>query len=102
MDGMEIRATENFAAAVAYLLTATPKTVRRGTALDLTVKPVAGSVSPTQFDLWSEGTGKRAFGPAPLVAAPILAPPGSYRLRFYFPHGSGKYSVRMGPAIEVK
>jgi hypothetical protein len=102
MDGAEIRATQNFAIAVAYLLTPTPKTIRRGAMLDLAAKPVASATSPTQFDLWSEETGKRVFGPAPLVGVPVLASPGTYRLRFYFPNGNGKFSVRMGPAIEVR
>jgi hypothetical protein len=101
MDGREIRATQNFAVAVAYLIKPTPRSVLRGATLDLRVNPVAGA-APTQFDLWSNQTGKRVFGPAPLVDAPILAPRGSYRLRFYFPKGIGKFSVRMGPAIEVR
>ncbi len=101
MEGPEIRATQNFASAVAYLLTPTPRTVRRGAVLDLRVRSAAGGAA-TQFDLWSEETGKRVFGPVPLVGAPIQAPPGNYRLRFYFPHGNSKFSVRMGPAIDVK
>jgi hypothetical protein len=101
MEGAEIRATQNFAVAVAYLVKPTPRTVPRGAKLDLRVHPVAGE-APTLFDLWSDKTGKSVFGPARLVDAPIVAPPGSYRLRFYFPRGVGKFSVRMGPAIEVR
>jgi hypothetical protein len=102
MDGMEIRATQNFAIAVAYLITPTPRTIRRGETLDLRTAATPGAAAPVQFDLWSDATGKRVFGPAPLTGAAVLAPPGSYRLRFYFPNGIGKFSVRMGPAIEVR
>ena len=102
IEGAEIRATQNFAAAVAYLLTPTPHTIQRGAALDLRTKPVAGTAAPTLFDLWSEETGQRVFGPARLTGEPIQAPPGRYRLRFYFPNANRKFSVRMGPAIEVR
>jgi hypothetical protein len=100
-EGTEIRATQDFAGAAAFLLKPVPRTVRRGAALDLSAIPTAGA-APALFDLWSDEMGKRVFGPAPVVSAPILAPPGNYRLRFYFPTANRKFSVRRGPSIEVK
>jgi hypothetical protein len=72
MDAGEIRATENFAIAVAYLIVPTPKTIRRGETLDLRTTPTAGAAMPTLFDLWSDATGKRVFGPAAVTGAPIV------------------------------
>jgi hypothetical protein len=100
-EGVEIRATQNFAEAAAFLVTPVPRAIRRGQALDLAMKPVA-RVAPVQFDLWSEESRKRVFGPAALAPVPIEAPPGSYRLRFYFPIGNRRFTVRVGPEITVR
>lgn len=101
MAGQEARATTNFADVAAWIEKPVPPVLRRGASLDLTTVPVAGP-PPVQFDLWSERTGKRAFGPAPLIGTVIEAPPGPYRLRFLFPSGERRFTIHRGPAIELR
>ncbi|SRR5579871_1671210 len=101
MEGAEIRATQNFDIVEAFLATPAPRVIRRGAVLDLRTAPNPSGTVAVKFDLWSDGLGKPVFGPAPVTGTAIEAPPGNYRLRFYFEKGLGKYTVWRGPTIDV-
>jgi hypothetical protein len=97
----EVRATQNFETVAGWTETPVPRSVRRGTALDLRAVAVSGPAI-AEFDLWSEERGVKVFGPAPLVGAAIEAPHGTYVIRFYTPTSARRYTIHRGPEIEVK
>jgi hypothetical protein len=101
MEGAEIRATQNFDIVEAFLAVPAPRAIHSGTVLDLHTAPNPSGTMAAMFDLWSEESGKRVFGPAKVTGAAIDAPPGSYRLRFYFPKALGKYTIWRGPIVDV-
>jgi uncharacterized protein YkwD len=96
-------ATQDFAAAWAFLDTPLAPAVAQGAAVTLLSHPFAGSGEAREFDLWSAARGLRASPPAPPAGARLDAEPGIYRVRFYFPQpGPGRFAVVSGPRIEVR
>ncbi len=99
--GDEIRATQNFAVVRAYLTEEVPRQVSRGTVLDLRMSVVTSPSVAERFDLWSSARGLRIAGPTAVADGTIDAEPGTYKLRFYFPEGGGRFKIVYGPQIEV-
>ncbi len=98
----ELRATQDFAEARAFLEAPLPARVARGTAVSLLARPLSTGWAAREFDLWSATRGLRASDPAPLAGARIEAEPGSYQVRFYFPLPTpGRLAIVPGPRIEV-
>ena len=98
--GDEIRATLVFGDVWGYLDADLPPSVRRGTSLDLVVKPSAGRGKVDMFDLFAKGI--TSLGPNPLSDGRIDVEPGLYQLRLYFPQdGGSSYRIVDGPQVEV-
>lgn len=99
--GDEIRATQSFADAWAYLDTALPKQLPPSTKQSVSVKSVPGTASPTRYDFVDPSGGERVAGPHPFEGQ-IQTPKneGAYRLRFHFPRDGGWVLVT-GPEVTV-
>ncbi len=98
--GQEVRATQNFATVFGFTSAPVPAKIGRGARL--APGPVSGPRGAAElFDLFAARRGVTA-GPFPVGGAAIDAAAGSYRLRFYFPEGSRRYTIVEGPRIEVR
>ena len=100
IQGGEIRATQNFSNVRAYLREPLPDRVASGNALSLIVEGIAPS--PQLFDLWDERAQKSTGEPAPLSRTRLVAQPGSYRIRFYFPARGSNFDVFEGPQVRIE
>ncbi len=89
-------ATQVFAAVAARLEHPLPASVRRGDALRLEAK------GAEMFDLWLPTVSQVVTGPSPIAGAHADAPPGVYRLRFYFPTTRNHFAIRSGPSLEIR
>ena len=100
----EIRVTQNFAAVFAYITAPVPLKVKRGEKLNLDATPVSSSVrKPTLFDFYMSKTDRAAGEAMSISSAKTDAPPGVYKLRFYFPDESGmSFMIYTGPQIEIE
>ena len=102
-DG-ELRVTQNFAAVFAYTDTPAPLKVKRGEKLNLEATPVSSTMrKPTMFDFFMSKKDRAAGEPMSISDAKADAPPGIYKLRFYFPDESGmRFVIYTGPQIEIE
>ena len=98
-----VHAAQVFAAAAGFTATPVPDIIRSGQIISFQVRPEKGEPLPVQFDLSLRGGERRIVGPwTSLESARIEAPPGLYRLRFYFPDGGRKMWIHGGPQIAVR
>lgn len=100
--GSEIRATQNFALARAYLARPLADRLPRGAEPDLRSTPFDGASPAELFDLWSPRRRQGATEPAPVDAPRLDAAPGRYALRLYFPDAPGSYAIYFGPRFELR
>lgn len=101
-EGPELRATQLFASVQVYLADDLPQRLQRGEILSLSFEgeaPEGVSLQP----LGTSRTGERRQGPSFQDPARwnVDAPPGTYRLRFYFRRTAQRFSVIDGPAVHV-
>ena len=99
----EVRVTQCFAFATAFLETPLPSTVNSGQPLDLRATSAAPNLnSPVQAAF--KHTSGREAGPVTLGDAVRLdLNKGTYRLLFYTPDSRpGRYTIYLGPSLEVR
>jgi len=95
--GNDILATQDFADVQIYLDQPVPVEVYRGERLPLTFS----SSGPDLYDYWSSEKGLSVGSVLSIDSLTVNAPPGVYKLRFYFPV-AGRHLISMGPWVEVK
>jgi uncharacterized protein YkwD len=97
IQGKEIRATQNFAEAVAFTDQPVPLQVNKGDTISLDVTSSAGP-KPDKYDFWVSSKGLADGTPRAISDGRVDIGPGIYMLRFLFPDGK----TFLGPQIEVK
>ncbi len=102
-DG-ELRATQSFAAARAYLRTPLPQRVQPGDLLDLAMTSYGETVRSAElFNLRDRGREREVTEPQPVTDARVPAVAGTHQLCLYFPKApEGSYSIYFGPEVEVR
>lgn len=101
--GSEVRMTQNFAQALAFLERPLPASLSIGAEVDLKSTSYGDAPPAELFDLWSPRRRQAAIEPSPVDAPRLEAPPGAYSLRLYFPEEArGSYAIYYGPRVELR
>lgn len=103
-EGGEIRATQDFATAWAWLDPPLPQRVSRKAFPELRLTTLGAREPANRFDVVWPASGKPAMDPVPLATTRLDLAPGTYRLRFYFPKraGAAEFWIVEGPELVLE
>lgn len=99
--GNQIRATQNFASARAFIDQDVPAQIQKGGSLNLNATPSDGGVKPEEYGFFDPNKGTNPSRRYKISDQAVQVDPGVYKLWFYFPRPGG-YVIYHGPQIEIR